>query len=1164
MSVQFKNYGLVGSTGEFTSYVDRLVAQDLDVGFDIETGYHGAPREEASLHPETAFTVGFSFTNSTEWARYVPLGHDAAENLDVLPVARDLWRLLTNCRIVAHNAKFERRHLAVFFRKWLWDDPVHGPAVRAADGYWDVHADSMVEAYLVAELKSFGLKPTTFALFGHSMRELHELFPDLPKNKRKTLRFNTLPLSPEVVAYACEDALWSLAIHQLYHPRVKDMFLYRVEMAVIPVLCEMEDFGVLYDWAYMAEGAREGADFMAKLNAEIQVDLSQALGEPVMVNLGSSQQLSKILYERMGLSTTRMTKGSKDKPGEKKMSTDKIALGGLAKDHPTVRKIVWWKGIKKLVGTYLEKYQGRYDYAPDGRAHPNHMQTAVITGRFAVDGPPYQQCLSGDVEVLTRQGWARLDVLTASFGHGARVEVAQFVPAPGGSEDSCRAGDGIEFVEGELVAFPYAGEMVRVQGARELQGAGNGRVGEGGTWLYTPDHRMFYRKRTRGGMGPVVETVASEWESDLLDKRVTSQGRRLYDRRVPRAGHRVGGVRLSPEGRAQLRLAVAVQADGSRTQGRQYDLEVYKARKVSALRGMGLSPAPSTRGSHRLRVPDHSVGVWLDDNKDFVAEEVLSLCEDDLRWFVSEVMAWDGDATREATYGQKVSRRASVDVVQAAAALCGMSTSLYSRPEFDAVTVNVTDRQYRESGWQSVDRVPSPDGHVYCVTVPSGAILVRNAEGVVQVTGNTPKKYFYELDAGDVFEFRFREAIIAPPDHYMLGFDLGQAELRAIAGEAKEKALLKAFANNEDVHSRTAALMLGIPIEQVTEEIRAIGKTFNFAIVYGMSVQGLAERLACSVQEAQQLFDQYFMAYPALAGYFEAQKAFGRQHGYVMSRFGRRLPIWEFESDQRWIREKGERACVNYPIQGAATGDYMKIAMVRARKAIQDAGLADRVHLVMNVHDALEFYVHRSVDPQLVINVLQPAVIFDVPGWPTLVADWHIGTSWGRKKELELSTDGTIRIKGSAPEPEPVTDDPDIAEDEVELPSVSAEALASVLGSAPLSGEAEEPESRPVADRPVQAVLSGGDGVPRNVVVQLTDLPTQEEYLAFMDLASSSPGPNTVILRTAHGEVVLDIPGGTTLCPADQPAVAIVVPGARVFWDAADVPVGAIVGGLAL
>lgn len=829
-----RDYELLTSVDALARVCELLVRCDAPFGFDIETGYLGVEdKEKYSLHPETAIVVGISFTNSTRWAKYVPLAHDGGENVDNVEAARLLWPVLNTGLGVAHNAGFERRHLSRWFMRLLADDPVLGEQVRATNGYFRVRSCTQVEAYLVANdecfepYQSFGLKPLVGVMFGHTMTELHELFPGLAKNKRKFLRFNTLDQhDPAVRNYACEDALWALAIHERYHPRVRDMGLYGVEMEVINAVCEMEDFGVAYDWGYMARGAEVVKGFRDRFNAEIMAELSVMLGQPIAVNLNSPPQISDLLFTKLGLKTTRYTAKTRDLPADqRKMSTDKIALAGLAKQHPVIRRITEWKEMKRLEGTYLSKYEGLYSYAEDGRSHPNHLNAFVITGRFAVSDPPYQQ----------------------------------------------------------------------------------------------------------------------------------SPKRYHFDLAAGRAAH-----------------DAHAQAHGSKCD-----------------------------------------------------------CED---------------------------------------------------PEF----------------------TPPP---------------------------------------GTCFQYNFRDAIIAPPDHYIFGFDLSQAELRAIAGEAREPALLEAFATGQDVHTLTTALMLRIPISEVDKELRNIGKTLNFALLYGMGVKSLADRLAVPVEEAQALYDSYFVAYPNIAVWSERQVAFGKRNRYVTSRFGRTLPVWEYFSDKRWIFQKGDRACVNYPIQGAATGDYMKMAMVRARAAVRRAKLADRVHMVMNVHDALEFYVHRSVPVHQVVKVLKPAVVFPVPGWPAMQADWHVGRRWGSLKELTVGPDGSLSVGGRLirePVPE-VVEDEETGEEVVVLPEVEPEAVRRAV-------DLVRPRA-PQRD-------------PRTVVVQVEQMPAQDGWVGFRRFLGEREGVDTVMLRTPEGD--LELPERVDLGPADVARVSLMLGPTKIMYSEGSVRSDDLLQGLTL
>jgi DNA polymerase-1 len=849
-----RNYGLVKDEEQLEAFVARLVHAGRPIGFDIETGYDGPDRDKVSLHPDDpdSKVVGISFTNSTDWARYVPLAHDLARNFDPLASAHAFWQLLSTGLGVPHNAKFELRHLARWFRDVLGDEdsPV-GEQVRASRGYYPVYSDTMIEAYIEASSPSVGLKALTLLKFKYEQAELASLFPGLKKVHQKSIRFNILELTPEVIAYACEDSVWALALHELHYEQVRSRLLYRVEMQLLEVLCGMEDFGVKYDWSAMRSAAEEGNRFNERQNAEIQAELSALLGVPVQVNLGSPKQVGDVLY---GPSPTGLGLPVSKKTNTGAPSTDAVALEGLSRKFPVVKKILEWKEMRKLVTTYLEKYQKDYDYAPDGMTHPNIMQTAVVTGRFAVSDPPYQQ---------------------------------------------------------------------------------------------------------------------------------------------------------------------------------------------------------------------------------------------------------------------------------------------------------------------------------------------------------TPKKYHFELADGSEFNLNFRSLIVAPAEHYVLGFDYSQIELRMMAGEAQEPTLLAAFDSDEDVHTTTASLMLGVPREQVTKEQRAIGKTMNFALLYGMGPSSLAQRLAIPKDEARSLYDQFFSSYSAISVWVERVTKLGKQRGWAETKFGRKCTIWELQSPDAWIYSKGERLCVNAPIQGAAA-DYMKLAMVRAHKALRDAGLLDRVHLVMNIHDALEFYVHESVDPKTVIDVLAPAVVFPVSGLPKIVADWHIGLKWGELIELRRLEDGTLLVKsgeGEAPLVDwrsrlygssgPLQPAPDVegasaggsGQEELDLdPEALREAVAfrQEPPSTPVLAASDVPREEKYAPDNRQAqedhqlasqAMAGRDfdidnqvpAVGRRVLVTISEMPDEEQYRRFLDLLSE-PGPNMCTLVTPEGE--LDYDRTTSLSPDLQAQVSLALGGAEVRWSAESVDAEALTVGM--
>lgn len=862
---------------KFEPFIAKIEERGKPFGFDIETGYTGPDKDGTSLNPEDPawLLAGLSFSADVSWGRYIPVGHDDGPNMPELEFAVLAWRLLATGLGIPHNATFELRCLATFFRRVLWDHPELGPAVRASNGYYPIFSDTLIELYIEAKVKSVGLKPATLDKFGYQMATLASLFPGLAKNKQKALRFNVLnPLDPAVISYACDDSIWTLAHHLKTWPEVSKQFLYQVEMGIIPIVCDMEDFGLEYDFPAMARAEVEAEEFTAKLGREIELELEAMVKqarherdepepENFTVNLASPKQVGEVLFDELQMPITRRSKKT-NKP-----STDAIALTTLSMRYEVVRRILDWKEMRRLIDTYLAKYEKKYAYAPDGRTHPDHLIHGTITGRFAVADPPYQQ---------------------------------------------------------------------------------------------------------------------------------------------------------------------------------------------------------------------------------------------------------------------------------------------------------------------------------------------------------TPKKYHYTLKSGEEFKLEFRNFIVAPKGHYILGYDYSQIELRIMAGESQEPTLLAAFEKAEDVHSATASLMLNVPKDEVTKDQRAIGKTMNFALIYGMGAKSLGERLGIDKLSAEKLYDQYFAAYSAIKVWSDRQLQEGKRYGYTKSRMGRRHTIWELQSDDSWIYSKGERLCVNAPIQGGAA-DYMKVAMIRAVAALKKAGLYDRVHLVMNIHDALEFYVEDSVSPQEVIDVLAPAVTYRVEGMPPIVADWHLGRSWGTVHDIELDEDGTILGNASPDAQEPVSA-PEKSATEVD----DLEASESVRGAVKASLKDLAPESAGDAFAEVKSALNvvpwepgmdydfNGDvifdaslphprlessdgscvhcGLARSPMharardmeaeagaqslrqesktlhVRLTRMPTLQQYQAFTELLKSKPGRNKVVLETPEGVMEMTTETGVDL--GNQGEVSLALGGAEVFYPADEVSVESITAGMDL
>lgn len=202
---------------------------------------------------------------------------------------------------------------------------------------------------------------------------------------------------------------------------------------------------------------------------------------------------------------------------------------------------------------------------------------------------------------------------------------------------------------------------------------------------------------------------------------------------------------------------------------------------------------------------------------------------------------------------------------------------------------------------------------------------------------------------------RVRGAFIAPQGTVLLSADYSQVELRILAHASQDPNMLKAFADGEDIHAATAALLFNVPIEQVTRDMRRLGKTINFGVVYGISEYGVAGRTELSFEESRRLIQSYNEKYPGVKAYMDRTKAMARDKGYVESFMGRRRYFPDLGSGRRLPqaqKNQAEREAINMPIQASAA-DIIKIAMVRLHQTLRDKGFKTR--MILQVHDELVF-----------------------------------------------------------------------------------------------------------------------------------------------------------------------------------------------------------------
>ncbi|MBT3222270.1 MAG: DNA polymerase I, partial [Proteobacteria bacterium] len=237
---------------------------------------------------------------------------------------------------------------------------------------------------------------------------------------------------------------------------------------------------------------------------------------------------------------------------------------------------------------------------------------------------------------------------------------------------------------------------------------------------------------------------------------------------------------------------------------------------------------------------------------------------------------------------------------------------------------------------------------------------------------------------------RIRECFVPRPGNVFLSADYSQVELRVLAHFCQSSMLADSFSRGEDIHSRTASEVFGIPIDEVPMAQRAAAKAINFGLLYGMSAFRLGQDLSISREEAQKYMDDYFGRMPEVQGWLEETREYCRHHGYVETLFGRRRLIPEIYSKTFVDRMAAEREAVNTRVQGTAA-DIIKIAMIKVHHALLGSEL--RAELLLQVHDELLLEVPRDeVDATrgLVDKEMMGAAKLIVP----LKVNCSVGENW--------------------------------------------------------------------------------------------------------------------------------------------------------------------------
>ncbi len=239
-----------------------------------------------------------------------------------------------------------------------------------------------------------------------------------------------------------------------------------------------------------------------------------------------------------------------------------------------------------------------------------------------------------------------------------------------------------------------------------------------------------------------------------------------------------------------------------------------------------------------------------------------------------------------------------------------------------------------------------------------------------------------------------KTAFSAGEGSVFLAVDYSQIELRLLAHLSGDEHLVRAFNEGEDFHAETAARVFGVPVSEVTPDLRSRAKAVNFGIVYGQQAYGLSQSLHISMAEARDMIDRYYEAYPGVRTFLDNVVARAKLTGYAETMYGRRRHIPELKAKNPQLRGFGERTAMNHPMQGTAA-DIIKIAMARVSRRLEEEGFA--AHMILQVHDELDFECPVNEVERLttmVRDVMEHVVDLRVP----LIAEASTGVTWADAK----------------------------------------------------------------------------------------------------------------------------------------------------------------------
>lgn len=723
--------------------------------------------------------------------------------------------------------------------------------------------------------------------------------------------------------------------------------IHSIDVSAIPMLMAFERYG-----------ARIDVGNAGKLERYLDQEMERAAAECIRLagmqfDVSSDDDYARVLFEELGLPSDDL-KSTKSK-GRPSVGKDELAK--IEHLHPVIGERKNFKEAQKLKGTYAHKLPKLVD--SDGRIRPDFLSTRTETGRLACKDP---NCFDKHTEVLTRYGW-----MPFRIAYLGQPEVMQYTS------------DGqLEFVQ------PTAWQQVATTRAVTIKS-------EQIDLRVTPDHRCLLQHRKNGSL-----QIFEAWKYPEDWKQL--HGGQYYG----------SGLPLTCD---EIRLLVAIQADGFMTDCSIVDFGFTKQRKLERLKQIldaCLIEYRDGSKANRLRVYARckSFAVkWLGSGKKF-GSWLLKMNKQQLDVFCEEVFHWDGCYTRMNHYASRV--RSNAEWVQTMLALNGNRARLrryMNQGGSESWQVDVTRRNYTlTTNRELMDEDLEEPETFYCCSVPSSYLLVRRGQNIM-VTGQCQN-----IPARTEMGRRVKELFIPSPGCVLAEVDYSQIELRCTAHVSEDAAMIEVYRTGDDLHWRTAESAYRAPRSELGKEQRQASKTTNFLTIYRGTAPALLTNLISDgadrnywTEELVQtiLIDGFYRGYPGVTRMNDESDERLRKHGYTWDMFGRVRHGEAAWSAFEYVRSEAFRQCGNMRIQGACAS-LLKLGfapLLELCNTFCDMGY--RCWPILSVHDSMLFDVSEEIVGYFLPEakqIMESLVEWRVP----IVAEAEVGENWGVKQKWKF------------------------------------------------------------------------------------------------------------------------------------------------------------------